>query len=93
MTDEPIARIARDSWREAAADAREVEIHWREAHNHAGDAPTGSGEAARLRAEMQGLQEEYVRLIEEARTHGRWAVLRPLPAILADAPIHRDGSC
>jgi hypothetical protein len=71
VTDNPTPQIARNGWRDVVADAREVEAYWREAHYHLGDTPTGSVEAARLRAEMQQLREEYARLIEEARRHGR----------------------
>lgn len=70
-TDGPSAKPPEGEWRDAIADAREVEIDWREARYHLDDAPPGSDEATRLRAEMQRLREEYVRLIEEARTYGR----------------------
>ena len=80
MTDERTQRMAGDTWRDVVADAREVEVHWREAHYHLGDAPRGSDEAARLRAEMQALRDEYARLIEEARSHGRELAASVLPA-------------
>ena len=85
MTDNTTARNSGESWREVAADALEVEIHWREAHHHLGDTAADSCEAGRLRAEMQALQEEYVRLIEEARRHGRGAALTLLSPMPGDA--------
>ncbi len=90
VTDKPTQYIAGDTWRDVVADAREVEVHWREAHYHLGDAPKGSEEAARLRAEMQDLRDEYARLIEEARRHGRElaAALLSVPDI--DAPGVRE---
>ena len=71
VTDESIQTFPGNRWRDAVTDAREVELHWREAQYHLGDAPTDSAEAARLRVEMQQLQDEYARLFEEARRHGR----------------------
>jgi hypothetical protein len=71
VTDERTPLMAGGSWRDVVADAREVEIHWREAQYHLGDVAKCSEEAARLRAEMQRLRDEYARLIEEARRHGR----------------------
>ena len=71
VADEPTKTIPSNEWRDAVTDAREVELHWREAQYHLGDAPTGSAEATRLRIEMQKLRDEYARLIEEARRHGR----------------------
>lgn len=67
----PNPELAGGNWRDVVADAREVEVHWREAQYHLGVAVTGSAEAALLRAEMQQLRDEYARLIEEARKHGR----------------------
>jgi hypothetical protein len=90
MTTQRTSKSTRDSLRDLAADAREIETHWLEAHHHFGDVPVGFRDAARLRAEMPGLQEEYVRLIEEARRHGRGTALALLPSILNDAPIRRD---
>ena len=71
VTDEPTKTFPDNRWRDAVTDAREVEIHWREAQYHLGDAPAGSAEATRLRVEMQQLRDEYARLMEEARRHGR----------------------
>ena len=86
MTDEPTPRIARDGWRDVVADAQEVEVHWREVQYHLGAAPGGSAEAARLRAEMQQLRDEYARLIEEARRHGRAFARTVISVPDADAP-------
>ena len=58
-------------WREIASDAREVELQWRDARFQLGDRSPGSAEAARLRTEMRALQEEYARLIEDARSDAR----------------------
>jgi hypothetical protein len=90
VTDEPTPQIAGDSWRDVVANAQEVEIHWREAHHHLGDAPTGSAEAARLRTEMQQLRDEYARLIEEARRHGRELALTLTSSPRTEAPGFRD---
>jgi hypothetical protein len=90
VTDERTPQIAGGGWRDVVADAREVEVHWREAHYHLGDAPTGSDEATRLRAEMQRLRDEYARLIEEARRHGRELALTLMSSPDNDAPDHGD---
>ena len=89
MTDEP-KKISRDIWQDAVADAREVEMHWREAQYHLGDAPTGSEEAMRLRDEMQRLRDEYARLIEEARRYGRELAGTLLSSPQSDPPGLRD---
>ena len=88
-TDETTATHVGGEWREAVADALEVEIDWREARYHLDEARSGSDEATRLRAEMQRLREEYARLIEEARSYGR--ALGP-PRILGEGrdPNQRD---
>jgi hypothetical protein len=90
VTDGPTPKIAGDSWRDVVADAHEVETHWREAHRHLGDAPTGSAEAARLRVEMQQLRDEYARLIGEARRHGRELAQTLMSSPRSDAPGPRD---
>jgi hypothetical protein len=86
VTDERIQEMARNCWRDVVADAQEVEVHWREAQYHLGGAPTGSAEAARLRAEMQQLRDEYARLIEEARRHGRELALTLMSSPHSGAP-------
>ena len=61
-------------WHGILADAREVNLHWREAHAQLGElAPEApeAPEATRLRDEMQALRDEYARLTEEARTVAR----------------------
>ena len=83
-TDDPTAKLAGNEWREAVADAREVEIDWREARYHLDETLPGSDEATRLRAEMQRLREEYARLIEEARSYARELVA---PGLIG---LHRD---
>lgn len=71
MADEQTTGTRDVSLRDVMADAREVVLHWREAHATLGDVPHDGAEAARLRAEMAQLREEYARLIEEARRYGR----------------------
>ncbi len=87
--DDPTAKLAGSEWREAIADAREVEIDWREARYHLDVAPPLSDEATRLRAEMQRLREEYARLIEEARSYGRELGAFRVVGVLRD-PNQRD---
>lgn len=85
MTDEPTTETVAESWRDVVSDAREVVIHWREARYHLDVVPSSSAEAARLRAEMQELRDEYARLIEEARRYGRELAVSPLPSTHGDA--------
>ena len=58
-------------WQGLLADAREVNLHWCEAHAQLGQVGSGEPEATRLRDEMQALRDEYARLTEEARRVAR----------------------
>lgn len=77
MTDERTTDQREVTLRDVMADAREVVLHWREAHATLGDVPSDGDEAARLRTEMAELREEYARLIEEARRYARDASTFP----------------
>ena len=81
MTDERTTDLRRVTLLDVMADAREVVLHWREAHSTLGEVPSDGAEAARLRIEMALLREEYARLIEEARDCAREgaSVVRPAP--------------
>lgn len=85
MTDERTTDSPQITLRDVMADAREVVLHWREAHANLGDVPSDCVEAARLRAEMAQLREEYARLIEEARRYARDAVMAAGPSPYLDA--------
>ena len=65
-TDDTVETIA-TLWHGILADAREVNLHWREAHAQLGEVAPEAPEATRLRDEMQTLRDEYARLTEEAR--------------------------
>jgi hypothetical protein len=85
LTDETTTETVAEPWRGVVSDAREVVTHWREVLYHLDVAPVSSAEAARLRAEMQELREEYARLIAEARRYGRELAGSPPPSTRGDA--------